>query len=142
VLRKPLSKNLVHIRIESIIFISLVMIAGSSPLVTAQSPPSDRAWLGSPVLNNGIYTIGGGICTDSSCGSFGGGETSIVEVFNSSTGQWMTQSPLKIARFGLSASETNGKIYVFGGTSGCCSAPEPSVEEYDPRCPFHKFAAS
>src|SRR5437764_1210546 len=128
----PLSKKPAHIKIGTFIFIGLAMIAGSSPLATAQSPPSARAWLGSSILGNAVYMMGGGICSDSSCGNFGAGETSVVETFNSATGISMTKAPLEIARFGLSASETNGKIYVFGGISGCCSAPEPSVEEYDP----------
>jgi hypothetical protein len=62
--------------------------------VLTLSPPSARAWLGSSILGNEVYMIGGGICVGSSCGNFGGGQTSVVDTLNSSTGVWMTKSPL------------------------------------------------
>jgi len=93
--------------------------------------PTARAWLS--LAGNIAYAVGGGICEVPVCvGFFGASETSTVEAFDPLTGTWTPKSPLQIARFGLTASEVNGKIYAFGGISGPGSQPTPSVEEYNP----------
>ncbi|GAF89851.1 unnamed protein product, partial [marine sediment metagenome] len=91
-----------------------------------------RSWLGSSVIGDVIFTIGGGTCEGTGCGNFGGAETSIVETYDTLTNSWMVKSPLETPRFGLTTSKVNGKIYAIGGTNGSSSTPVSSIEEYDP----------
>lgn len=92
--------------------------------------PSPRGWVSSSVIDNSIYTIGGG--TSTQCGNFGCLETSTVEVYDPVNDLWTVKSHLNIARFSLDASVVNQKIYAIGGTSGSASQPVLFVEEYDP----------
>jgi len=93
-------------------------------------PPSFRAWLAGSAINDILFAIGGGICN--TCVGFGGSEVRTAEGYDTTSGAWYTKGSLQTARFGLSATTVNGKIYALGGTSGNQSFPVSTVEEYDP----------
>ena len=104
----------------------MLLVEGSSQELTS------RAWLASSVIGNAVYTLGGGVCEGAGCGMFGGGQVQNVETYNALVRVVIPKSDLLVGRFGLSAVESGGKLYVLGGISGCCSFPEAQVEEYDP----------
>jgi len=106
---------------------------GATPVAcpsTNGGPPSFRAWLAGSAINNILFAIGGGICN--TCAGFGGSEVRTAEGYDTTSGAWYTKGSLQTARFGLSATTVNGKIYALGGTSGNQSFPISTVEEYDP----------
>src|SRR5206468_8540561 len=99
-------------------------------LISALGLPTARGWFGGATLGNTIYVVGGGVCD--TCSSFGGSEVSAVQAFDTVANAWSTKAFLNRARFGITAVSVNGRIYAFGGTNGCCSQPDPFVEEYNP----------
>jgi N-acetylneuraminic acid mutarotase len=55
-----------------------------------------------------------------------------VEEYDPATDTWTTKADMPTARFGLSTSVVNGKIYAFGGARNCVESAFSTVEEYDP----------
>jgi N-acetylneuraminic acid mutarotase len=55
-----------------------------------------------------------------------------VEEYDPATDTWTTKAHMPTARFGLSTSVVNGKIYAFGGARDCLTPAFSTVEEYDP----------
>jgi hypothetical protein len=106
----------------------------SNPEPPISPPGTPRGWLGSSVIDNVIYLIGGGTCEGCipSSGFFGQSETSRVEAYNPAANILAEKTPLQIARWSLTMATVSGKIYAIGGTAGCCSQPIADVEEYDP----------
>ena len=92
--------------------------------------PTGRMYLSTSMVNGKIYAIGG-----APIGLQGGRQASVstVEEYDPATDTWTTKADMPTARFGLSTSVVNGKIYVFGGAPSKPSGGTLStVEEYDP----------
>ena len=54
----------------------------------------------------------------------------MVEEYDSATDTWTEEADMPTARFGLTTSVANGRIYAIGGASGYDALS--TVEEYDP----------
>lgn len=86
-----------------------------------------RIGLSTCVLDGKIYVIGGKDVEPD------GTIHSTVEVYDPATNEWKKcQGKLPTARVHSSASQIDGKIYVFGGSLSPLSDPFPYVEVYDP----------
>src|ERR1700687_192139 len=92
--------------------------------------PAPRAWLGGAVINNTLFTVGGGTC--GACSGFGGTETAAVEAYDSIANTWSTKASLETTRFGLTSAAVNGQVFAIGGTYGSSSSPLGTVEVFDP----------
>ena len=87
--------------------------------------PTPRMALSTSVVNGKIYAIGGiTIVAPPWVG------ISTVEEYDPATGRWTKRRDMPTARFGLSTSVVNGKIYAIGGWLGLSATS--TVEEYDP----------
>lgn len=69
--------------------------------------PSRRWSLGTCVVDEKIYCIGGNICYPDI--------SSAVEVYDPATDAWSNKPPMPTARYSLATCFDNGKIYAFGG---------------------------
>jgi N-acetylneuraminic acid mutarotase len=105
-----------------------ISLAVEDTWTTKADMPTARFCLSTSVVDGKIYAIGGDLR--------GGGtpnSTSTVEEYDPVTNTWTTKADMLTARWGLSASVVNGKIYAIGGVlvkpgQGAIS----TVEEYDP----------
>lgn len=88
----------------------------AGPWTTKASMPTARYAMGSAVLNNKIYVIGGNNAS---------GTVATVEEYDPSTDTWTTKPNMPTAR-GPATAVVNYKIYVIGG------GDIKTVEEYDP----------
>ncbi len=104
----------------------------TTSLASGQTPPTARAWLGAAAVGNVIYTAGGGICEDPTCGSFGQNPVASVQAYDSLGNTWTAKNGLGTARFGLTAVQVNAKVYAIGGASTSNAEPAGNVDEYDP----------
>ena len=87
--------------------------------------PTPRMALSTSVVNGKIYAIGGiTIVAPPWVG------LSTVEEYDPATDRWTKRRDMPTARFGLSTSVVNGKIYAIGGWLGLSATS--TVEEYDP----------
>ncbi|MHC4597240.1 MAG: Kelch repeat-containing protein, partial [Planctomycetota bacterium] len=95
------------------------------------SLPTPRQWLSTSAVNGKIYAIGG----DARGGAPG---LSTVEEYDPATDTWTEEAltPMPTARFTLSTSVVDGKIYAIGGilraTQSGPETPSSAVEAYDP----------
>jgi hypothetical protein len=95
------------------------------------SLPTPRQWLSTSAVNGKIYAIGG----DARGGAPG---LPTVEEYDPATDTWTEEAltPMPTARFTLSTSVVDGKIYAIGGilraTQSGPETPSSAVEEYDP----------
>jgi N-acetylneuraminic acid mutarotase len=92
--------------------------------------PTARWGFSTSVVNGKIYAIGGspgGVLCD--LGVF---STVKVEEYNPATDTWTRKADMPTARFGLSTSVVNGRIYAIGGARTCHVPAFSIVEEYDP----------
>jgi hypothetical protein len=95
--------------------------------------PTARGTLSTSVVDGKIYAIGGAkwnnVTTE---GTF----YTTVEEYDPITDTWTTKSDMSTARYALSTSTVNGKIYAIGGTTWDYITETltffPVVEEYDP----------
>ncbi len=94
--------------------------------------PTPREGFGIVVYQNRIYCVGGRtvLKTDSNL-------TNVNEVYDPETDTWQTKTAMPTARYGLQASEVNGKLYLISGLvqSESTSIKDMSVqvnEVYDP----------
>jgi N-acetylneuraminic acid mutarotase len=89
--------------------------------------PTARSSLSTSVVDGKIYAIGGATWNNvTSEGTF----YTTVEEYDPVTDIWMTKSDMSTARYALSTSAVNGKIYAIGGTA--TNTIFSIVEEYDP----------
>jgi RNA polymerase sigma factor (sigma-70 family) len=88
--------------------------------------PTARFGLSTSVVNGKIYAIGGSVGRP---GKFVGLDT--VEEYDPTTDTWTKKKDMPTARFALSTSVVNGKIYALGGLFTPTSSTS-TVEEYDP----------
>jgi len=87
--------------------------------------PTPRLALSTSVINGKIYAIGGiTIVAPPWVG------LSTVEEYDPTTDRWTKRKDMPTARFGLSTSVVNGKIYTIGGWLGLSATS--TIEEYDP----------
>jgi N-acetylneuraminic acid mutarotase len=94
----------------------------------ARSPiPTVRASPAAAVVDGSLYVVGGG---DPRAVS-GSGELSTLEVYNPRTDTWTRKAPMPTARWGATASEIGGIIYVVGGLNS--SDYLATVEAYQPK---------
>jgi N-acetylneuraminic acid mutarotase len=94
---------------------------------TVADLPTPRLMLTTVILNGKIYAVGGMVGPS-------GGEIALttLEEYDPVTDTWTKKAEMSIRRKYVSACVLNGKIYVFGGTSGFCTPSLSSVEVYDP----------
>jgi hypothetical protein len=104
-----------------------ISLAVEDTWTTKADMPTARFCLSTSVVDGKIYAIGGDLR--------GGGtpnSTSTVEEYDPVTNTWTTKADMLTARWGLSASVVNGKIYAIGGSAVAFPwAPVSTVEEYD-----------
>jgi RNA polymerase sigma factor (sigma-70 family) len=101
---------------------------------TKADMPTARWGLSTSVVNGRIYAIGG-FPRDSHNKEYdpmGSHNTSTVEEYDPATDTWTRKADMTTARFGLSTSVVNGRIYAFGGARNCVTPAFLTVEEYDP----------
>jgi N-acetylneuraminic acid mutarotase len=60
------------------------------------------------------------------------GVLGITSISFAQSNPWKTKANMLTERFGLSACEVNGKIYVIGGAANSSNSPISTVEEYNP----------
>lgn len=94
---------------------------------TGTQLPTPRSHLAASVLNGEIYTMGG---TFGPSANYDGLRK--VEVYKPATNAWTTKADIITGRRYISACTLNGRVYLFGGTSGNGQDSFQSVEEYDP----------
>jgi len=99
---------------------------------TTKAPmPTRRQWLSTSVVNGKIYVFGGTPYSYQPA-------LSTVDVYDPATDTWTEKVPMPMptARFTLSTSVVDGKIYAIGGilrtTQSGPETPSSAVEEYDP----------
>lgn len=92
---------------------------------TLPEMPTPRIWLGTAVLAETIFAIGGASAPNQQ-----GIKT--VEAFDTRTGEWKAMADMKIDRQGLTTAEFHGKIYAMGGMLPEAQGFRSSIEEYDP----------
>ena len=93
---------------------------------TETGMPTARFGLSTSVVDGKIYAIGG---TKGKEGNIYWGLNK-VEAYDPVAGTWTTKAPMPTARYGLSTSVVDGKIYAIGGSSGL--SVYGVVNEYDP----------
>ena len=89
--------------------------------------PTKRWMLAATVVNGKIYAIGGLGPT-----RFGAKTLPTVEEYDPVADKWTEKADMPTARYVLSASSVNGKIYAIGGWAGRAKGTRSTVEEYDP----------
>ena len=90
--------------------------------------PTARAGLSTSVVNGKIYAIGGATGSWPNVVAL-----STVEMYDPAQDIWTKKSDMPTARYYLSTSSIDGKIYAIGGFVGKgASVPLSAVEEYDP----------
>jgi RNA polymerase sigma factor (sigma-70 family) len=89
--------------------------------------PTKRVHLSTSVVNGKIYAIGGG---NQSNGNTNYDGLSVVEEYEPATDTWTKRANMPTARWSLSTSVVDDKIYTIGG--GHKQIPYDVVEEYDP----------
>ena len=97
---------------------------------TTRTPsPFSRSVLGSAVVGNSLYVLGG--CFNSDCRI---GLTNLVEVYDSTTDTWTTLAPMPTSRSSPAVGVIDGKIYVAGGATVCppCEPQPAALEVFDP----------
>ncbi len=101
-------------------------------LWTSKNPmPTHRANIASALIDGKIYVMGG-LRTVGGVVNYTGLKT--MEVYDVSTDTWdTTKADMPTGRWGLSAVAFDGKIYVFGGTTGIGATVYASVQVYDPQ---------
>jgi N-acetylneuraminic acid mutarotase len=87
--------------------------------------PTPRAAMSCSVVDGKIYAIGGRTNPRS-----GQSRVSTVEEYDPATNQWTRKTSMPTARYKLSTSIVEGKIYAIGGNPG--GPATGVVEEYDP----------
>jgi len=112
----------------------VITLLGVSVIGTAQEDtwtrkadmPTARAISSTSWVNEKIYAIGGAMLV-------GGLQVplAIVEEYNPTTDTWRKKADMPTARFWLSTSVVNGKIYAIGGAINLNTAVS-TVEVYDP----------
>jgi N-acetylneuraminic acid mutarotase len=99
---------------------------------TLKAPmPTDRDGFGAAALQSEIYCFGGrNVSKDSSI------TTNVNEVYDTETDTWQTKKAMPTARYGIQASEVDGKFYLIGGwiqsESSSIAEKSAQVEIYDP----------
>ena len=93
---------------------------------TAQPMPVPRSFFGAGAVNERIYIIGGSVAIHPNMAP-------TVAVYDPKKDTWLTNevTPMPTARIGVSASEFNRRIYVFGGWGNSRGALQ-TVEAYNP----------
>ena len=94
--------------------------------------PTPRGAHSASVVNGKIYVIGGfEMLSDGTIETFLDAPiVSTVEVYNPATDTWTKKADMPTARWGLSTSVVNGRIYAIGGVT--MTTTLSTVEEYDP----------
>jgi N-acetylneuraminic acid mutarotase len=82
--------------------------------ITKTSMPTARSGFGIAVIQNKIYVIGG-VTRPSDAES--SGKTGVNEVYDPSSDTWETKTSMPTPRSSLSASVSNNKIYLIGGSA-------------------------
>jgi N-acetylneuraminic acid mutarotase len=102
---------------------------GGGTWIQKADMPTGRMYLSTSTVNGKIYAIGG-----APMGAQGGLQAGVstVEEYDPATDTWTTKADMPTARFGLSTSVFNGRIYAFGGALDRPQEPFSTVEEYDP----------
>jgi N-acetylneuraminic acid mutarotase len=94
---------------------------------TKADMPTARWGFSTSVVNGKIYAIGGSPGEPADAGVF-----STVEEYDPATDIWTAKAHMPKARYGLSTSVVDGKIYAFGGARTCGTPAFSTLEEYDP----------
>ncbi|MES2155501.1 MAG: thrombospondin type 3 repeat-containing protein [bacterium] len=82
---------------------------------TGAPMPTARAGLGSAVIGNDIYVVGGRLCAAPYCGP----PINTMEIYHVATDSWTTGPAMPTAAADVYATLAyNGKVYVFGGETG------------------------
>ncbi len=95
---------------------------------TLATMPTARAGAAAPVVDNGIFVIGGRLSAPGPCG--GGPYLATVEKYDVDTDTWSAVAPLPSPRSDLAAVAHGGKVFVFGG---CAGTVTDEVDMYDPQ---------
>ena len=87
--------------------------------------PTARGFLTTAVVNDTIYTIGGGYPA----------AKKVVEAYDPATNTWSTKQDMLSNRLGMQAVVVDGTIYIFGGnyTSRNCEAFDPVTNTWSKR---------
>ncbi len=104
---------------------------------THKAGMTTRRWASDAAVVDGkIYVFGGGTTWNNATGMPPFNETPIVEVYDPATDTWTRASEMPRARFALSATALDGKIYIIGGANADVHmAPSlgfQMVDVYDP----------
>jgi N-acetylneuraminic acid mutarotase len=87
-----------------------ISLAAEDTWTTKGDMPTARFSLSTSMVNGKIYAIGGDLR-----GRGAPLSTSTVEEYDPATDTWTARADMPTARWGLSASVVNGKIYAIGG---------------------------
>ncbi len=124
--------------VASTVMLTIALLIGAT---VADAASFVLSWASGPSVNRARYQIGVVTAANGRTYAIGGKvtgpnnpETAIenVEELDPETGSWTPRSSLPLPRFGHAvAAAPNGKIYVFGGSSGSVFVTN-RVDEYDP----------
>lgn len=129
-LKKPFCLCAIALLMFSSVVFLFEGVAGETGSWETMSPmPTPRAMMGTAVLDNIIYVIGG------ITGEMGNSvEVAANEAYDPLTNTWSVNTPMPTPRMGLVAVAFNGKIFAIGGYNytGNPSVVHDIVEVYDP----------
>jgi N-acetylneuraminic acid mutarotase len=97
------------------------------PWVSMTAMPTPRIHAAAVAIGSRFYAMGG---EPTASPMIPAPALNTVEVFDASTGTWSTGAPLPVPLEYLSATNVNGKIYVFGGSPGGLSPCDTSLSAY------------
>lgn len=118
---------------ETEVYVDIVDASSFNPVDTwkqLDSLAEKRRYAGSCAIHGKLYVFGGAKENLSMSGTPTLSSLKTAERFDISTGKWEKIAPMNVARQKAASAVVDGKIYVFGGTSG--NVDHRTVEMYDP----------